>query len=153
MLAFFLKRLASLVFTMLVVSALVFAAFEFTPGQVATKILGPFSTQDQRDRLMEELGLNRPVAERYLEWLGVLPGWAATSAADGKPIGRCVKPGVPPEETPTFCGVLQGELGYSTLYKQPVNDIIWNRLGNTLLLAMIAWLLIAVVSYVGLQIT
>ncbi|HKP22852.1 MAG TPA: hypothetical protein VJV39_03230, partial [Dongiaceae bacterium] len=105
MLAFFMKRLASLVFTMLVVSALVFAAFEFTPGQVATKILGPFSTQDQRDRLMEELGLNRPVAERYLEWLGILPGWTATSAADGKPIGRCVKPGIPPEETPTFCGV------------------------------------------------
>ena len=139
MLAFFLKRLASLVFTMLVVSALVFAAFEFTPGQVATKILGPFSTQDQRDRLMEELGLNRPVYERYFEWLGVLPGWTATSAADGRPIGRCVKPGVPPEETPTFCGVLQGELGYSTLYKQPVNDIIWNRLGNTLLLAAIAF--------------
>jgi peptide/nickel transport system permease protein len=106
MLAFFLKRLASLVFTMLVVSALVFAAFEFTPGQVATKVLGPFSTQDQRDRLMEELGLNRPVYERYLEWLG---------------------------------NVLTGDLGYSTLYKLPVNDIIWDRLGNTLLLATIAF--------------
>ncbi len=106
MLAFFLKRLASLLFTMLVVSALVFAAFEFTPGQVATKILGPFSTQDQRDRLMEELGLHRPVYERYLEWLG---------------------------------NVLTGDLGYSTLYKVPVNDIIWDRLGNTLFLAMIAF--------------
>jgi peptide/nickel transport system permease protein len=106
MLAFFLKRLASLVFTMLVVSALVFAAFEFTPGQVATKILGPFSTQDQRDRLMEELGLHRPVYERYLEWLG---------------------------------NVLTGDLGYSTLYKLPVNDIIWDRLGNTLTLAAIAF--------------
>lgn len=106
MLAFFLKRLASLVFTMLVVSALVFAAFEFTPGQVATKVLGPFSTQDQRDRLMEELGLNRPVYERYIEWLG---------------------------------NTLTGDLGYSTLYKLPVNDIIWDRLGNTLLLAAIAF--------------
>lgn len=106
MLAFFLKRLASLVFTMLVVSALVFAAFEFTPGQVATKVLGPFSTQDQRDRLMEELGLNRPVYERYIEWLG---------------------------------NVLTGDLGYSTLYKVPVNDIIWDRLGNTLILAAIAF--------------
>jgi peptide/nickel transport system permease protein len=106
MLAFFLKRLASLVFTMLVVSALVFAAFEFTPGQVATKVLGPFSTQDQRDRLMEELGLNRPVYERYIEWLG---------------------------------NTLTGDLGYSTLYKIPVNDIIWDRLGNTLLLAAIAF--------------
>ena len=106
MLAFFLKRLASLVFTMLVVSALVFAAFEFTPGQVATKILGPFSTQDQRDRLMEELGLHRPVHERYFEGLG---------------------------------NVLTGDLGYSTLYKVPVNDIIWDRLGNTLFLAAIAF--------------
>jgi len=106
MLAFFLKRLASLVFTMLVVSALVFAAFEFTPGQVATKVLGPFSTQDQRDRLMEELGLNRPVYERFIEWLG---------------------------------NVLTGDLGYSTLYKLPVNDIIWDRLGNTLILAALAF--------------
>ncbi len=113
MLAFFLKRLASLVFTMLVVSALVFAAFEFTPGQVATKVLGPFSTQDQRDRLMEELGLNRPVYERYIEWLG---------------------------------NTLTGDLGYSTLYKLPVNDIIWDRLANTLLLATLAFAIIVPVS-------
>lgn len=106
MLAFFLKRLASLVFTMLVVSALVFAAFEFTPGQVATKILGPYSSQEQRDILMEQLGLNRPVYERYVEWLG---------------------------------NVLTGDLGFSTLYKVPVNDIIWDRLGNTLTLAAIAF--------------
>jgi peptide/nickel transport system permease protein len=145
MLAFFLKRLASLVFTMLVVSALVFTAFEFTPGQVATKILGPYSNQDQRDRLMEELGLNRPVHERYLEWLGVLPGWTSTTA-DGRPAGRCVQPGVPPEETPRFCGVLQGELGYSTLYKMPVNDIIWNRLGNTLILAALAFAIMVPLS-------
>jgi peptide/nickel transport system permease protein len=113
MLAFFLKRLASLVFTMLVVSAMVFAAFEFTPGQVATKVLGPFSTQDQRDRLMEELGLNRPVYERYVEWLG---------------------------------NTLTGDLGYSTLYKLPVNDIIWDRLANTLLLAALAFAIIVPVS-------
>lgn len=113
MLAFFLKRLASLVFTMLVVSALVFAAFEFTPGQVATKVLGPFSTQDQRDRLMEELGLNRPVYERYIEWLG---------------------------------NTLTGDLGYSTLYKLPVNDIIWDRLANTLLLAVLAFAIIVPMS-------
>ncbi len=113
MLAFFLKRLASLVFTMLVVSALVFAAFEFTPGQVATKVLGPFSTQDQRDRLMEELGLNRPVYERYIEWLG---------------------------------NTLTGDLGYSTLYKLPVNDIIWDRLANTLLLAVLAFAIIVPLS-------
>lgn len=113
MLAFLLKRLASLVFTMLAVSALVFAAFEFTPGQVATKVLGPFSTQDQRDRLMEELGLNRPVWERYIEWLG---------------------------------NTLTGDLGYSTLFKTAVNNIIWDRLANTLLLAALAFAIIVPLS-------
>jgi peptide/nickel transport system permease protein len=70
MLAFLGKRLLSLMFTMLAVSALVFTAFEFTPGQVARKVLGPFATQDQVDQLTERMGLNRPVFERYFEWLG-----------------------------------------------------------------------------------
>jgi peptide/nickel transport system permease protein len=115
MLAFLSKRIALLAFTMLVVSLLVFMAFEFTPGQVARKVLGPFATQDQVDRLTEELGLNRPVIERYWEWL---------------------------------TNTLQGDLGYSTLYKLPVNDIIWDRLGNTLLLAGVAFAVIVPLSII-----
>ena len=115
MLAFLSKRIALLAFTMLVVSALVFAAFEFTPGQVARKVLGPFATQDQVDRLNEEMGLNRPVIVRYGEWLG---------------------------------NTLSGDLGYSTLYKVNVNDIIWDRLGNTLLLAGVAFAIIVPLSII-----
>ncbi|WP_374385178.1 ABC transporter permease [Dongia sp.] len=115
MLAFLSKRIALLAFTMLVVSALVFAAFEFTPGQVARKVLGPFATQDQVDRLNEEMGLNRPVVVRYGEWLGK---------------------------------TLSGDLGYSTLYKTNVNDIIWDRLGNTLLLAGVAFAIIVPLSII-----
>lgn len=115
MLAFLSKRIALLAFTMLVVSALVFAAFEFTPGQVARKVLGPFATQDQVDRLTEEMGLNRPVVVRYGEWLG---------------------------------NTLSGDLGYSTLYKTEVNNIIWDRLGNTLLLAGVAFAIIVPLSII-----
>jgi peptide/nickel transport system permease protein len=115
MLAFLSKRIALLAFTMLVVSALVFAAFEFTPGQVARKILGPFATQNQVDILTEEMGLNRPVIIRYGEWLG---------------------------------NTLTGDLGYSTLYKTEVNAIIWDRLGNTLLLAGTAFAVIVPLSII-----
>ncbi len=115
MLAFLSKRIALLAFTMLVVSALVFAAFEFTPGQVARKVLGPFATQDQVDRLTEELGLNRPVVVRYGEWLG---------------------------------NTLSGNLGYSTLYKTEVNNIIGDRLKNTLLLAGVAFAIIVPMSII-----
>jgi peptide/nickel transport system permease protein len=115
MLAFLGKRFLSLIFTMVAVSVLVFAAFEFTPGQVARKVLGPFATQDQVDQLTEKMGLNRPVVERYGEWL-------ANTAS--------------------------GNLGYSTLYKTEVNNIIWDRLGNTLLLAAVAFVIIVVFSIV-----
>ncbi len=115
MLAFLSKRIALLAFTMLVVSALVFAAFEFTPGQVARKVLGPFATQDQVDRLTEEMGLNRPVVVRYGEWLGK---------------------------------TLTGDLGYSTLYKTDVNNIIGDRLKNTLLLAGVAFAIIVPLSII-----
>jgi peptide/nickel transport system permease protein len=115
MLAFLGKRFLSLIFTMLAVSVLVFAAFEYTPGQVARKVLGPFATQDQVDQLTERMGLNRPVYERYFEWLG---------------------------------NTTSGNLGYSTLYKTEVNDIIWGRLSNTLLLASVAFVIIVVFSVV-----
>jgi len=115
MLAFLGKRFLSLIFTMLAVSALVFAAFEYTPGQVARKVLGPFATQDQVDQLTERMGLNRPVYERYFEWLG---------------------------------NTATGNLGYSTLYKTEVNNIIWDRLGNTLVLAAAAFAIIVVLSIV-----
>lgn len=67
---FFAKRLSYLLLTMVAVSFAVFLIMEFTPGQAARKVLGPYATQEQVDLLTEEMGLNRPVLVRYLEWLG-----------------------------------------------------------------------------------
>lgn len=44
--------------------------------------------------------------------------------------------------------VLQGDLGRSTLYKQPVANVLWNRLGNTAILAAIAFAIIVPASIV-----
>jgi peptide/nickel transport system permease protein len=44
--------------------------------------------------------------------------------------------------------VLTGDLGYSTLFKQPVIGIIWDRVGNTLILASIAFAIIVPASIV-----
>jgi peptide/nickel transport system permease protein len=69
---FFAKHLVFLALTMLVVSFLVFALNEFSPGDVSRKLLGEFATQEQVDLLTERLGLNRPVLTRYVEYLGKL---------------------------------------------------------------------------------
>ena len=57
---FFAKHLVFLALTMLVVSFLVFAVNEFSPGDVARKELGQFATQEQVDLLTARLGLDRP---------------------------------------------------------------------------------------------
>lgn len=108
-----LRQLGVVLGTLLVVSFLVFALNEFAPGDVARKLLGAYATQDQVDRLTVEMGLDRPVLVRYVEYLG---------------------------------DVLTGNLGQSTVYKVPVSQILWDRLGNTALLAAIAFAVIVPVS-------
>jgi peptide/nickel transport system permease protein len=67
---FAVKHLAYLVLTLLVVSFLVFALNEFSPGAVARKVLGAYATQEQVDLLTRQMGLDRPLLVRYAEYLG-----------------------------------------------------------------------------------
>jgi peptide/nickel transport system permease protein len=56
--------------TMLAVSLLVFVVLELSPGSVATKVLGPYSSAEQRRLWLEAHGYTRPVLARYATWLG-----------------------------------------------------------------------------------
>jgi peptide/nickel transport system permease protein len=69
---FFLKHLLFLCLTLLVVSFIVFVMTEFTPGDVARKMLGAYATQEQVSILSKEMGLDRPVLVRYFEYIGHL---------------------------------------------------------------------------------
>ena len=110
---FFLKHLLFLLLTLLVVSFLVFTLSEFSPGDVARKILGAYATPEQVEHLTREMRLDRPLLVRYGDFLAHL----AT-----------------------------GDLGYSTRFKVPVKDIIWSRLGNSLFLGAIAFIVIVPLS-------
>ena len=70
MIRFILRRAALMIVTMLAVSMLLFVLLEYSPGSVATKVLGPYSSDEQRELWMEANGYNRPMTIRYLEWLG-----------------------------------------------------------------------------------
>ncbi len=64
------RRLGSMILVMLVVSALTFITLEAQPGSVATKVLGPYSSEEQREIWLENNGYNEPIWERYVVWLG-----------------------------------------------------------------------------------
>jgi peptide/nickel transport system permease protein len=69
---FFAKHLVFLLLTLLVVSFLIFALNEFSPGAVARKTLGAYATQEQVDLLTTQMGLDRPLLVRYVDYLGAL---------------------------------------------------------------------------------
>jgi len=75
-------------------------------------------------------GYTQPLPRKYAEWLGVAPGFTYTTA-EGELTGRCLRPGVEPATAPRYCGILQGDWGYSTVFKAPVTEIISTRLGLT----------------------
>jgi ABC-type dipeptide/oligopeptide/nickel transport system permease component len=67
---FILRRLAIALVTLFLVSVMSFLAFSVIRGDPATLILGTEATDEQVAALREEMGLDRGVLERYLEWLG-----------------------------------------------------------------------------------
>ncbi len=136
---YILRRALEMLATLLVASFLVFLVTEFSPGNVARKTLGAFALQEQVDLLYQKLHLNDPLPVRYVRWLGVLTGIEADPLQDPA-LGLDFKD---PRGARYF-----GNLGYSTLYKAPVNDVIWERLGNTALLAGLAFAAIVPLSLV-----
>lgn len=64
------KRFGYMILTMLVVSALLFIVLELSPGSVALKVLGPYSSEEARALWMERNGYNEPLVYRYFVWLG-----------------------------------------------------------------------------------
>jgi peptide/nickel transport system permease protein len=72
MLRFALGRLASLSLTLLVASVVVFAALELAPGDPAAFMMGMGADPQAVAALRAEMGLDRPAALRWLDWVGGL---------------------------------------------------------------------------------
>ena len=72
MLRFTLRRVLLLLFTLWVTSILIFLLTAVVPGNIGRTILGPFASQHAVDLLNRQLGADRPVVARYVEWFGGL---------------------------------------------------------------------------------
>ncbi len=64
------RRVAALVVTLFFVSVLVFVVIRVLPGDPALIIMGTEGSPEAAARLREAMGLNRPIAVQYVEWIG-----------------------------------------------------------------------------------
>jgi peptide/nickel transport system permease protein len=66
---FLLRSVISTIVTVLLVSMALFLLIEVGSGDITVKILGVFSTPEQRASYRAQLGLNAPAWQRYVDWL------------------------------------------------------------------------------------
>src|SRR6056297_2835297 len=132
MVMFILRRLGVMILTALCLTFVVFFLTNLYPNlEKLAKTQGNFRMTDEE--VASYLGRNgylEPLPVKYGQWMGVLPGWT-TQAEDGTLRGRCIGPDTPAEEAPRFCGILQGDWGYSTVFKKDVGEIIGEKLALT----------------------
>lgn len=64
------QKLLTLIPVLLIVSFGTFLLLELVPGDPAVAVLGADASAEDYARVHEQLGLNKPLAERYFSWLG-----------------------------------------------------------------------------------
>ncbi|HSF65709.1 MAG TPA: ABC transporter permease [Paracoccaceae bacterium] len=128
---FVLRRLVVMLVTALCLTFVVFFMTNLTPNleKLAKSEASVRMSDAEVDSWLASNGFGQPVVLRYGEWLGLLPGW--TSTEDGVTRGRCIRGDVTADTAPRFCGILQGDWGTSTVFKQPVSEVLSRSLSLT----------------------
>jgi peptide/nickel transport system permease protein len=91
MLRFLTTRLAALVPMLFLLTVVVFGLVEIAPGDPAAIIAGPEASPEAVALLRAELGLDKPLFERYLSYLGdLLRGDLGTSYVTDEPVGEVI---------------------------------------------------------------
>ena len=108
MLRYIVWRIAVMVPTLIIISALVFAIIELPPGDYFESYIAELRAQgegvdmEQIEALRKEYGFDQPAVLRYVYWVG---------------------------------GMLQGDFGYSFEYQLPVSEVVGDRLWLTILVS------------------
>jgi peptide/nickel transport system permease protein len=128
MIKFLFRRMLTMAVTLFIISALVFFIIKLPPGDFLTNQIAELRAQGEAasaakaEFLIKQYGLDRPVWEQYLVWIGVWPG----------PNG--------------FSGLLQGDWGWSFEFDKPVNEVVGDALWLTLLVNLFVVIFVHLVS-------
>lgn len=93
---FYLKKIITLIITLLLVSMLTFIAFQVIPGDSALSKLGVDATEEQVDALREAMGLNKSIPERYVSFVSnAIRGDFGKSTQYNQPVTQMLKERIP----------------------------------------------------------
>ena len=110
MLRYILWRIITMIPTLLIISALVFAIIELPPGDyfeshvAELKAMGESADLAEIEMLRARYGFDQPMVVRYFRWLS---------------------------------GMVVGDFGYSFEYRLPVNEVVGDRLWLTILVSVV----------------
>jgi peptide/nickel transport system permease protein len=91
-----LRRVAAFAATLFFVSVLVFVVIRVLPGDPALVMMGTEGSPEAVARLREAMGLNRPIAVQYADWLArAVRGDLGVSIQYDVPVGRLVASRLP----------------------------------------------------------
>jgi len=128
MIRYLLRRFVTMLVTLLIISALVFLIIKLPPGDFLTNQIAELRSQGEAasvakaEFLIKQYGLDRPVWEQYLVWIGLWPG----------PSG--------------FSGILQGDWGWSFEFDRPVSEVVGDALWLTILINLVVVVFVHVVA-------
>jgi peptide/nickel transport system permease protein len=128
MILFLLRRFVTMALTLLAISALVFIVIKLPPGDYLSNQIeelraqGDAAAAAKAEFLRHQYGLDLPVWQQYLVWIGAMPG----------PNG--------------WAGLLQGDWGWSFEYQRPVNEVVNRALALTILVNIVVVVFVHIVS-------
>jgi peptide/nickel transport system permease protein len=132
---YIIRRLAQAIPQLFIISVILFSLMQAFGDPIATLGGRVPPRPEDRERLRRQWGLDQPVYKQYVTWL-VGNDWQLIDMdGDGTP------------ETPgKRQGILRGDWGTSLVTRQPVLEMIGDRLPNTLLLMLTAEFVIIIFS-------
>src|SRR6266508_2310102 len=129
MIRFLARRFFTMAVTLLIISALVFFIIKLPPGDFLTnqieelRAMGEAASAAKAEFLIKQYGLDKPVWEQYLIWIGVWPN------PDG-----------------VLSGLLEGDFGWSFEFDKPVNQVVGEALWLTLVVNIAVVIFVHVMS-------
>ena len=84
---YFIKRIIYIIPVLIGSSILVFLLLNLAPGDPITKLVGPFASEETRQLIREEYGLDKPIIIQYYKWvINLLSGDLGVSVEKSIPV-------------------------------------------------------------------